>query len=319
MTESTKALFKEKWNTDDIVDQINKIFVITGSNSGLGLEATKQLALKGATVILAIRNMEKGEIAVNKIKEIVPNAKLDIMHLDLSSLKSIHEFSDKFHDKYKQLHVLINNAGVMQPPKMKTEDGFELQIGVNHFGHYALTGLLFDIIKATPNSRIISQSSFAANMGKIDFNDLNHDKKYSRTGAYGQSKLANLLFIFELDRKLKENGITSVKSIAVHPGYTNTGLQQNGPSVNGKSFLFRIYSLTDKLFAQHVSMGVLPMLYAATAPDVESGDYIGPAKLMQTRGHPKRVKATKKAYIKEDAAKLWEISEEKTKVKFNFN
>jgi NAD(P)-dependent dehydrogenase (short-subunit alcohol dehydrogenase family) len=300
-------------------DQTGKIIVITGANSGLGFEASKELARKNATVIMTARNLEKGEAAANEIKDEIPTTNLEVMKLDLSSLKSVQEFVDQFKGKHDKLHVLINNAGIMQPPKMETEDGFELQIGVNHFGHFALTGLLFDLLKATSGSRVINQSSMAAQYGKMNFDDINSNEKYSRNGAYGQSKLANLLFTYELDRKLKEHRLHDILSTAVHPGYTATNLQHSGPTVGGKSIWSRYYTITNKLMAQNVRKGVLPMLYAATASDVGSGDYFGPRGLAQSRGYPKRVKSPKASYNEADAKRLWEISEEMTEIKFSFD
>ncbi|MHA2092113.1 MAG: oxidoreductase, partial [Candidatus Kariarchaeaceae archaeon] len=308
-----------KWKSEDMDDQTGKIIVITGANSGLGFEASKELARKNATVIMAVRDLEKGETAANEIREEIPSAKLDVTKLDLSSLSSVKEFADQFKGKYNELHVLINNAGIMQPPKMETEDGFELQIGVNHFGHYALTGQLFDLLKATSGSRVINQSSMAARYGKMNFDDINSSEQYGRNAAYGQSKLANLLFAYELDRKLKHHGINDVMSTAVHPGYTATNLQHSGPTVGGKSMWSRLYTITNKLMAQNVKKGALPMLYAATASDMGGGDYIGPRGLRQTRGYPKHVKSPKASYIETDAKRLWEMSEEMTGIKFNFS
>ena len=318
MSMSIEPVIKKKWGYDDIEDQTGKIFIITGANSGLGLSATKGLAAKGATVIMACRNQEKADEASVQIRKDYPDAKLDIMILDLSSFDSIRKFAKSFNAKYNQLHGLLNNAGIMQPPFRKTKDGFELQIGVNHFGHYLLTGLLLEKIKATPGARVVLQSSFAHEMTKgINFDDINNEEKYSRTEVYSQSKLANLLFAFELDRKFKAHNIDAI-AVGVHPGYTATNLQSNGPSLGGASFFSRLYKVTNFLVAQNVEKGALPLLYAAVSPDIKGGDYIGPGGFRAMRGYPKRQKAKETAYNEDSAKKLWTISEEKTELVYNF-
>jgi NAD(P)-dependent dehydrogenase (short-subunit alcohol dehydrogenase family) len=315
---STQPLLKKKWNYDDIGDQTGKIFLVTGANSGLGFSASRGLASHGATVIITSRSLEKGIEASNKIKKKFPDAKLDVMELDLASFKSIKELATNFKSKYSQLNGLLNNAGVMQPPFRKTEDGLELQMGTNHFGHFLLTGLLLDIIKNTPNSRVIMQSSFAHEITNgINFEDINNEKNYSRTGVYSQSKLANLLFAFELNRKFQEHNIKSI-SLAVHPGYSSTNLQLTGPALGGASLFSRVYKVTNAVFAQSVDRGALPLIYASVASDVHGGDYIGPNGMKSMRGYPKRLKAKKTAYDKESAQKLWKISEEKTGLVYSF-
>lgn len=317
MTELT-PLKTKKWTSEEISDLSGKLYIVTGANSGLGLEATKELLMHNATVIMACRNLEKSQKEVDEIKQTIQSGEPILMKLDLSDLESVKSFVNKFKAKYDRLDGLINNAGIMQPPRMETKQGFEIQIGVNHLGHYALTGLLLDVLKRTPHSRVITQSSIAARQGKINFDDLNFEEHYGRTKAYSQSKLANMIFALELDRRLKENKIENVSSISVHPGYTDTNLQHNGPTVGGKSFLSRLYTVTNKVMAQDVSMGILPMLYAATEDDVEGGDVIAPQKMMNTRGHPKRVKPYKQAKNEETAEKLWKISEELTGIKYPF-
>lgn len=315
---STEPLSKKKWNYDDIPDQSGKNFIITGANSGLGLSTTKGLAAHGATVIMACRSQEKADEASDEVRKEYPDANLEIMLLDLSSFESIKQFAESFKAKYSQLHGLLNNAGIMQPPFRKTEDGLELQMGINHFGHYLLTGLLLDTIKSTPGARVVLQSSGAHALTKgINFEDINNEEKYSRTNVYAQSKLANLLFANELDRKFKSHNIDAI-AVGVHPGYTATNLQSSGPAVGGSSMFSRIYKVTNLLFAQNVDKGALPLLYAAVGPDVKGGDFIGPGGFRSLRGHPKRVKAKNTAYNDEAAQKLWEISEEKTGLVYNF-
>lgn len=315
---STEPLLKKNWNYDDIGDQTGKTFLITGANSGLGFSASRGLASHGATVIMTSRNLEKGNKAADEIKEKFPNAKLEVMQLDLASFKSIKEFANSFKSKYNQLNGLLNNAGIMQPPFRKTEDGLELQMGTNHFGHYLLTGLLLGVIKATPGSRVISQSSVVHESTKgINFDDINNEKKYNRTEVYAQSKLANLLFVFELNRKFTEHNIDAI-ALGVHPGYSATNLQSTGPSLGGASIFSRMYKISNFLIAQNVEKGALPLVYAAVAPDVKGGDYIGPTGMRRMRGYPRRLKAKKTAYDEEAAKKLWVISEEKTGFKYDF-
>lgn len=314
-----KPLPNQQWDYDDIDDQSGKVFVITGANSGLGLAATKGLAANNATVVMACRSRDKAESAADEIREESPQADLDIMLLDLASLDSIRSFAENFRDQYDQLHGLLNNAGIMQPPYRETEDGFELQMGVNHLGHFALTGCLFDPIKKTPGSRVVTQSSFAHEMSDgLDFENFNKETNYSRTGAYAQSKLANLLFAFELNRKFTVYDIDSL-SVGVHPGYTATNLQSSGPALEGWSIWSILYKFTNRFFAQSVDRGALPLLYGAVGPDVKNGDYIGPGGFREAWGYPARVEAGEQAYDEDNAKKLWSLSEEMTGVTYKFD
>ncbi|MFB6346569.1 MAG: oxidoreductase [bacterium] len=315
---SPESLSKQKWDYDNIEDQSGKVFVVTGANSGLGFAATKGLAAKNATVVMACRSQDRAEVAAGEIREEHPDADLDIILLDLASLDSVQTFAEQFHQKYDHLHGLLNNAGIMQPPYQKTEDGFELQIGVNHFGHFALTGRLLDPIKNTAGARVVVQSSFAHEMTDgINFDDINSEDNYSRTGAYAQSKLANLLFAFELDRRFETHDIDAM-AVGVHPGYTATNLQFSGPALDGWSILSFLYRFTNKLFAQSMKMGALPLLYATVEDDVNRRDYIGPGGFFEARGYPARVEASEKAYDKDEAKKLWTLSEELTGVSHDF-
>jgi NAD(P)-dependent dehydrogenase (short-subunit alcohol dehydrogenase family) len=317
MSRIKKPLPYKKWDQNDIQDQSGKVFIVTGANSGLGLYAAKGLAEKGATVVMAVRNEAKGEAAVQEILEEFPNAKLDLMILDLASFSSIKEFASKFNAKYSQLHGLLNNAGIMQPPYRQTEDGIELQMGVNHYGHYLLTGLLLEKIKATPGARVVNQSSFGhRTAGSINYETVSTGKGYNRSTVYGQSKLANLLFAYELQRKFEENNIDAV-SVGVHPGYTATNLQSNGPSVGGRGFFYFFYKIGN-LFAQSVEKGCLPLLYGAVGPEIEGADYIGPSGLGGFRGHPKRVKSNEASYDTVLATELWKSSEELTGLRYDF-
>lgn len=304
----------KNWTADEIPSQQGKTILITGANSGLGLEATKVLSSKGAYIIMAARNLESGNEAIAKIKKENPNAKLELMQLDLSDFASIHQFSEEFHKKYKQLDVLINNAGVMFPAKRElTKQKFEVQFGTNHLGHFLLTSLLLDILKNTPNSRIAIQSSgqHKAKMGKPDiyFDDLNFDKGYNKYIAYTQSKLANLLFAYELDRQLKANKI-DITVVAAHPGYTKTNLVRHSG--------FIVQAIITNILAQKVEMGTLPILRAATDTSVKGGEYFGPTKMNEMRGYPELVMSSDKSYDKGLAERLWKVSEKLTQIIYNF-
>ncbi|MBN1214795.1 MAG: SDR family oxidoreductase [Candidatus Lokiarchaeota archaeon] len=296
---------EKKWTSNDIPNQSEKTVIVTGANSGIGYEVSRILASKGAHIIMACRNLEKANEAYNQILLENNNVSIEIMQLDLSNLGSIKKFTEDFLKKNQSLHILCNNAGVMMPPYQKTVDGFELQFGTNHLGHFALTGLLLDKLMKTKNSRIVTQSSFVHSMGKINFNDLNWETKYKKRKSYAQSKLANLLFAYELQRRISAKN-SDVLSIACHPGWSRTNLQRY-------TALFR----TLKFLSQKAEMGALPMLYAATSTDVEGGAYYGPDGTFGWKGYPKKVKSSKKSYNEEDAIKLWDISEKLTGITYN--
>jgi NAD(P)-dependent dehydrogenase (short-subunit alcohol dehydrogenase family) len=271
---------QRKWNIENILDQNGKVVVVTGSSSGLGYETAKVLADKNATVIVAVRNEVKGNVAVEKIKLQNPNANIQVMLLDLANLESVHNFAENFKKKFEKLDLLINNAGVMIPPYTKTKDGFELQFGTNHLGHFALTGLLIDLIKKTPNSRIVNVSSTAQKIGKLNFEDLNWEtRRYNKLRSYGDSKLANLYFTSELQKRLDKQS-SGVIVASAHPGVTDTELTRH-------SLLFKVLTF----FAQDRKMGALPTLYAAVAPDVEGNDYYGPGGFQEIKGYPKKVES----------------------------
>jgi NAD(P)-dependent dehydrogenase (short-subunit alcohol dehydrogenase family) len=300
-----------KWTAEEMPDQSGRIAIVTGANSGLGYETTLALARKGAQVVMACRNLEKGQAALDQVQQQAPNARLDLMKLDLASLASIHEFADAYLARYDRLDLLINNAGLMAVPRRETEDGFEMQFGVNHLGHFALTGLLLPALLRTPGSRAVTVSSMAHFNGRIDFDDLMREQSYSRYGAYGQSKLANVLFAVELQRRLEQASADTI-SVAAHPGYSDTELQSNSAESSDSSFERLFYGLLNKTVAQSSAQGALPQLYAATMPDVQGGDFWGPHLVM--RGYPKRVRAKSDAYDPQIAARLWAVSEELTGV-----
>ncbi len=298
-----------KWNTTNIPSQNGKTFLITGANSGLGLGTTKALVKKGALVIMAVRNLDKGKAAVNEILREMPNAKLDLLQIDLSDLNSIKQFTKVFKSKYDKLDVLINNAGVMMPvQRFETKQGFEGQFGTNHLGHFVLTAELFELIDKTPHSRIVTLSSLVAKMkgGDLYWNDLQFDKSYHKMNSYAQSKLANMMFGLELDKKLKETGSSTI-SVLAHPGFTATNLQQH-MGLQGR--------IMNALMAQKIDMGILPSLRAATDPNVNGGEYYGPAKMNNWRGFPVINTPAEKALNLNDRQKLWMISEQLTNTKF---
>lgn len=296
------------WCDENIPNQAGRIVIITGASSGIGFYAAQFLAEKNATVILAVRNLEKGSNAGKSILAQNPYAKLHILKLDLSDLQSIHAFADEFKNKFSQLNVLINNAGVMACPFTRTKDGLEIQIGTNHFGHFALTALLFPLLKSTFDSRVVSVSSALHKYGKIDFDDINWGKrKYKTWNAYADSKIANLYFAFHLNKNLVERKIT-VKSVAAHPGVAITELQRHKSSIK----------ILTKLFGQRAEMGALPLIYAAAGSNVSGGDFFGPDGFNEIRGFPKKVNATSRAKEEAISQKLWRVSQSLTNVNFEF-
>lgn len=298
---------KNKWTMDNIPDQKGRIAIVTGSSSGIGFETARVLANKNAKVIIAVRNLEKGKSAEEKIRTQNSTVNVTVMELDLADLKSVHKFAKNVQNQYKQLDLLINNAGVMMPPYSKTTDGFELQFGTNHLGHFALTGLLIDLLKNTPNSRVVNVSSVAHKYGNLNFQDLSWVKrKYKSMNSYGDSKIANMYFTFELSRKLKQNGKNPTVA-AAHPGWTATELQRH----------VRLFDFMNSFFAQDITMGAIPTLYAAVGEDVKGGDYFGPSGFMEMRGYPRQVESNELSHDEEIAQKLWEISENLTEVRFS--
>src|SRR5215208_2689087 len=245
----------EKWTADQIPDQRGRIAVVTGSNSGLGLVTARELARAGARVVVACRNTEKGASAVRQIESAVPDAQVEVETLDLGSLDSVQAFAQRFRSEHEGLDLLINNAGVMAPPRSTTADGFELQLGTNHLGHFALTGLLIGAMEGREDARVVTLSSGAHRIGRIQFDDLQGERRYNRWRAYGQSKLANLLFALELDRRLSSAG-SRIRSLAAHPGYAATNLQSAAaPTIDRL-----VMAVTNRVFAQSADMGALPSL-----------------------------------------------------------
>jgi NAD(P)-dependent dehydrogenase (short-subunit alcohol dehydrogenase family) len=295
-----------KWTTADIPDQTGRTAVITGANTGLGYEAAAALAAKGATVVLAVRNLDKGNDAARRIEQDTVGAQVELQELDLTSLDSVRAAADDLKANYPAIDLLINNAGVMFTPKATTNDGFELQFGTNHLGHFALTGLLLDRVLESPGSRIVTVSSTGHRLiDAIRFDDLQWDRGYNRYRAYGQSKLANLLFTYELQRRLA--GRTTIAT-AAHPGGSNTELTRNLP------FAIRGVAAVFAPLMQGADMGALPTLRAATDPDVVGGQYFGPDGWAEQRGHPKLVPSNAASHDVDAQRRLWSVSEELTKV-----
>ncbi|OFV86987.1 MAG: short-chain dehydrogenase [Acidobacteria bacterium RBG_16_68_9] len=304
-----------RWTADHLPELPGKTIVITGGNGGLGYEAASQLARTGAHVVLACRDLRKAQQAIEAIRSVRPGATLDVMELDLANLASVRAFAEAYRVRHETLDVLCNNAGVMALPYRKTADGFEMQLGTNHLGHFALTGLLLEPLLRTNGARVVNVSSGAHRFGRIRFDDLHWERRYRKWAAYGQSKLANLLFTYELQRKLEAAG-SKVMSVGCHPGYAATDLQFAGPRMAGSSVLELGAGLMNRLFAQSAAMGALPILYAVTVSDVRGGDYIGPDGIGEMRGFPKRVRSSARSYNREAARRLWEISEALTGVRY---
>jgi NAD(P)-dependent dehydrogenase (short-subunit alcohol dehydrogenase family) len=306
-----------QWTAADIPDLSGKTIIVTGGNSGIGYEAALELAGKGARVVLACRDQKKADTAAEAIRGAHARAAVDVMTLDLASLASVGAFADAFRQHHTRLDVLCNNAGVMALPYRKTADGFEMQIGTNHLGHFALTGQLLDILRATPSARVVNVSSGAHRAGWIRFKDLHWERSYRKWLAYGQSKLANLLFTYELQRRLAAANVP-ILSLACHPGYAATNLQSAGPRMAGSTFMERVTELGNRLFAQSAAMGALPTLYAVSAPDVQGGDYIGPDGFGEMHGHPRKVQSSTRSHDRETADRLWQLSEQLTGVRYVF-
>jgi NAD(P)-dependent dehydrogenase (short-subunit alcohol dehydrogenase family) len=305
---------ENRWTAEDAPDQSGRFAIVTGANSGLGLATSRGLARAGARVVMAVRNTEKGDEAARALKGAVPDSDVSVLQLNLSSLDSIRAFAARIQGEYPSLDLLINNAGVMAAPRRLTKDGFESQFGTNHLGHFALTGLLLHTLLAASEPRVVTVSSGMHRTGTMNFDDLQGEQSYNRWKAYGQSKLANLMFCFELQRRATAAG-TNLLSMAAHPGYAATNLQFAGPS----RFYERAFmAIGNRLFAQSADMGALPTLYAATFPELPGGTYVGPDGRGEQRGHPTVVTAASKAYEADDWQRLWEVSEQLTGVHYEF-
>lgn len=303
-----------RWTEDDIPDQTGRTVLITGANSGIGFEAARALAQHGAHVVLACRSRPKADEAVERIEATGPSGTVEVLELDLADLGSIADASQTFLDTHERLDALINNAGLMATPRQRTAQGFEMQFGVNHLGHFALTGHLLPTMIATGAGRVVSISSQGHRPGRIHFDDLNSERRYSPWPAYFQSKLANLLFTRELQRRLAAAG-ADVIAVAAHPGVSSTNLGHE-PSGMLSSLMQKGRPLFDRFVSQSAAMGALPTLRAAVDPDVAGGDYFGPDGFGEQRGHPVKVGMSARARDDEAARRLWTESEALTAVSY---
>ncbi|MEL6308121.1 MAG: oxidoreductase [Chloroflexota bacterium] len=307
----------QHWTQANIPDLTGKVIIVTGANSGIGLESTREFARKGATVILACRNLSKADSAITDIKADIPDARLAIIQLDLASLASVRAFVSTFKAQYTRLDILLNNAGILWLPYGQTEDGFEQHFAVNHLGHFALTGLLLDYLLTTDDARIVTVASHMHRSGRLDWNNLVFDngQDYTRFQVYARTKLANLLFAYELQRRLVAKGADTI-SLAAHPGSSNTSIVDENMRKLG---LLTISKWLAPLFIQSAAMGALPSLRAAVDPQARGGTYYGPHGFMGQRGYPVLTESSAQSHDEADAKRLWEISEALTEVVYDFS
>ncbi len=301
----------DRWTTERIPAQTGRTFLVTGANSGLGYVTTRELARHGAHVVMACRNEQKGQEALRAIRAELPDASLELRRVDLGDLESVHHLAEGILSEGLPVDVLVNNAGIMMPPRSLSPQGHESQFAANHLGHFALTGLLLPVIGKGHEPRVVTVSSGLHRRGHIHFDDLTGAKKYSPVAYYAQSKYANILFGLELDRRLRAAG-SPISSLMAHPGYASTNLQKTGPT-GVLAFLMRF---SDRLFAQSMEMGALPQLYAAVAPQAQSGQYYGPDGAGEQRGYPKVVQPIASAKDPQIARRFWKLSEELTGVEY---
>jgi len=295
-----------RWTSEDVPGQQGRLAVITGANTGLGFETARVLAARGASVVLAVRDTDKGKAAAARIAGTAPGADVMVQPLDLASLDSIRAAAGELRARHPRIDLLVNNAGVMLTPRQATRDGFELQFGTNHLGHFAFTGLLLEQMLPVPGSRVVTVSSLAHRVrARINFGDLQGERSYSQVGAYGQSKLANLMFAYELARRLSGAGTTI--AVAAHPGLAATELSRYTPAIVAFSYA---------LVSQHAAMGALPVLRAATDPGVAGGQYYGPRGFFGARGYPTLAHSSRRSRDAAVQRRLWAVSEELTGVTF---
>ena len=306
------------WSVEDVPRLDGKTIVVTGANSGLGLEATRVFAQRGATVVMACRSTERGDDARRQLQAEGPDGQLDVRECDLADLQSVREFAEDVRATYDSIDVLCNNAGVMAIPRRETTDGFETQFGVNHLGHFALTGLLLDLLRSGDGeARVVTQSSGMHERGEIDFDDLHGERDYDKWDAYGQSKLANVLFAYELQRRLDAAGADEVTSVAAHPGYADTNLQARTGRESGSKLVYAAMKLANAVVAQSARKGAFPMLYGAVTETVEGGHYIGPGGFLNMRGAPESQRSSDQSYDQDTAERLWDVSEAATGVTYD--
>ena len=305
---------RSHWTVDEIGDLSGLRMLITGPNSGIGKEAARMLAHKGAAVVIACRDLGKGEQAAEDIRHTAADADLELLQLDLADLSSVEAAAEDYAARFGALDVLVNNAGVMALPFRATADGFEMQFGTNHLGHFALTGRRLPHLLAADRARVVTISSGMHKFGRMDFDNLDASRGYSKWPAYSMSKLANLLFTCELQRRAEAAGL-ALQAVAAHPGYSSTHLQSAGPKMAGQRLTTAAWSVFN-LFGQSAAAGALPTVYAAVGGDINGGDYVGPNGVVELRGRPVKVRMTRAARDPADAARLWEVSEELTGVRY---
>lgn len=301
------------WTENDVPTQAGRVAVVTGANTGLGFETARVLAQKGAEVVLAVRNTDKGADAARRITAAAPGATVRVHRLDLGSLESVRDSAAELRASTPRVDLLVNNAGVMYPPKQTTADGFELQFGTNHLGHFAWTAQVLDLLLDVPGSRVVTVASIAHRIrAAIHFDDLQWERSYDRVAAYGQSKLANLLFHYELQRRLeaRASGERGTVAVAAHPGIADTELVRNLPAALQKA------QALAPLFSHDAQHGALSQLRAATDPSALGGQYYGPDGLGERRGAPKVVASSAQSYDLDMQRRLWTVSEELTGTSF---
>ncbi|SDG16062.1 NAD(P)-dependent dehydrogenase, short-chain alcohol dehydrogenase family [Sinosporangium album] len=305
-----------RWTAADIPDQTGKTAIVTGASSGLGMITAGELARRGASVVLACRDVAKGNEAAARMRAAAPDSRIKVLRLNLADLHSVREFADTMHERCTGgVDLLVNNAGIMAVPYRTTSDGFELQFGTNHLGHFALTGLVMPLLLQTSAPRVVTVSSGTHRAARIDFKNLNAEGRYGKYSAYAQSKLANLLFALELDRRAEG---TSLVSVAAHPGYAATNLQVAGPRMDGNKVRELASKLSNFVVAQSKERGALPLLHAATKEGLRGGSYVGPDGMFEQRGYPTLVEPAPSARDAKTARRLWEVSEDLTGVRYEF-
>ena len=302
-----------RWAEADVPNQAGRVAVVTGANSGLGFHVTRVLAAAGAHVILGCRDAQRATNAMKRILDVVPDARLELRVLDLADLDSVATFCDAVGAEHDRVDLLVNNAGIMAvPTRHTTAQDHELQFGTNHLGHFALTACLGPLLRDRQGARVVTVTSFLHRLGKIDFDDIDAERGYSRWRAYGASKLANLLFAFELDRRLRAAGHAAI-SVAAHPGYAATELASTGPGLDGRGLRVAAMEASEHIVAQSAARGALPLLYATTAPGVAGGDFYGP-RILESWGAPTKARPTRRARDAQAAARLWKLSTQLTGV-----
>lgn len=305
------------WGPDDIGDLTGRVAVVTGANSGIGLEAALELAAHGAHVVLACRDRSRADQAMGRILRHAKDASVEVLVVDLADLESVRAAAHRFATRHHRLDLLLNNAGVMGVPYRVTADGLELQLATNHVGHFALTGLLSEVLVTTARSRVVTVSSLGHRIGRIDFDNLQWDRHYDQWFAYGRSKLANLLFTAELERRLRSAGTTSI-AVAAHPGWARSQLVVNGPGMTATGLRRKAVAAAGHL-GQSAAAGARPLLYAATSPDVVGGALYGPRRLFGLFGAPAVDRPARRATDADTARRLWEVSEKLTGVRFELD